>query len=311
MDNYPIVDGRVKHDRPCELMVVHHCNLRCQSCNSFSPIMPAVFSDPAAIEADLDTLGRVYTAKSIRVLGGEPLLHPQLAEILRRVRRSIERTSMARAVTMCTNGLLLDSRGAEVWELVEEIEISVYPGRCISNRQLDEYRARAERHGVALLVLLVDSFRTACSELGTDDDRTVDRIFKTCQTAHVWRCHLLQDGYLYRCPQSYFLHAMPGGMGNATEDGLKIGTGEGFRDELKRFLDSPIGPAACRRCRGRGGTKLPHTQLPRTRWFEPLRGPSEPLLDWAWMELLERDPGADDGFRYLKNDESIPAEWYA
>jgi len=77
---------------------MRRCNLACKYCNEFDD-----FSKPVPIDVmfrRVDKLGEFGTSV-ITISGGEPLLHPELDEIIRRIREN-------RAVAgMITNGYLL------------------------------------------------------------------------------------------------------------------------------------------------------------------------------------------------------------
>ena len=66
------------------LDILRGCNIRCRDCYNLQPdhIKPL-----AEIDAQLDTLMRLRRLQSISIVGGEPTLHPELVEIVRRVRR--------------------------------------------------------------------------------------------------------------------------------------------------------------------------------------------------------------------------------
>ena len=66
------------------LDILRGCNIRCRDCYNLQPdrIKPL-----AEIDAQLDALTRLRKLQSISIVGGEPTLHPDLVEIVRRVRR--------------------------------------------------------------------------------------------------------------------------------------------------------------------------------------------------------------------------------
>src|SRR4051812_10270641 len=82
-----LVDGKV-FTEGLELPIVRHCNLSCRACTHLSPIVPRQCTDPAEIARDLATLSRHYHVRCARVMGGEPLLHPRLIELLTVIRAS-------------------------------------------------------------------------------------------------------------------------------------------------------------------------------------------------------------------------------
>ena len=68
------------------------------------------------------------------------------------------------------------------------------------------------------------------------DDRPTGwcpRVYRTCQIAHVWRCHVLARGRLHRCSQSVFL---PSVLGTEPDPGFDL---DGTLEELVAFLESP------------------------------------------------------------------------
>ncbi len=88
---------------PCHPIVAHiiptrRCNLSCTYCNEFDDVSQPV--DTAEMLRRVDKLARLG-ATIITLSGGEPLLHPDADEIIRRIRR---RGAIA---TLITNGYLL------------------------------------------------------------------------------------------------------------------------------------------------------------------------------------------------------------
>src|SRR5689334_2525114 len=87
-----------EHPLLAHIIPMRRCNLACKYCNEFDD-----FSKPVPIDVmfrRVDKLGEFGTSV-ITISGGEPLLHPELDEIIRRIREN-------RAVAgMITNGYLL------------------------------------------------------------------------------------------------------------------------------------------------------------------------------------------------------------
>src|SRR6516225_2191697 len=86
------------HPLLAHIIPIRRCNLACKYCNEFDD-----FSKPVPTETmfrRVDRLAELGTSV-ITISGGEPLLHPELDEIIRRIR---ERGCIA---TLITNGYLL------------------------------------------------------------------------------------------------------------------------------------------------------------------------------------------------------------
>jgi MoaA/NifB/PqqE/SkfB family radical SAM enzyme len=95
-----IAKGVVSIDHPvmAHIIPIRRCNLACKYCNEYDDV-----SKPIPLEtmkARIDDLGRLGTT-IVTLSGGEPLLHPELDEIIARMR------SNSMIAGMITNGYLL------------------------------------------------------------------------------------------------------------------------------------------------------------------------------------------------------------
>lgn len=112
-----------------DVQVCDHCNLRCAGCIHFSPLADEYFLDPDEYERDLERLAAVPGIEgyfeTIVLMGGEPLLHPRIADVIRISRAHLPGENVA----LCTNGLMLKAMGDEFWDtLVEnEVELGISP----------------------------------------------------------------------------------------------------------------------------------------------------------------------------------------
>ena len=86
------------HPYMAHIVPMRRCNLACTYCNEFDD-----FSDPVTIDEmsrRIDHLGRLGTSV-ITISGGEPLLHPELDQVIARIRKT------GAIAGMITNGYLL------------------------------------------------------------------------------------------------------------------------------------------------------------------------------------------------------------
>ena len=86
------------HPIVAHIIPIRRCNLACSYCNEFDGI-----SKPVPIEMLLRRIDRLAELRTtvITISGGEPLLHPELDEIIRRIRHH------GAIATLITNGYLL------------------------------------------------------------------------------------------------------------------------------------------------------------------------------------------------------------
>lgn len=281
---YAVADGRVLTDG-LEVVITAHCNLRCRACAYLSPVMPTTAIAPAQIQRDLTILARFYHASEARVLGGEPLLHPELVPVLQVIRAS----GISDTIRVITNGLLLTRMPASFWDLADEVSISIYPGREPGDDAIAAAARTADEHGVRLRLKYFHYFRESYSELGTRDPELTGRIYRTCQMANVWRCNTVLNGHLYRCPQSAFLPSVIPRPG--TDDGLPLTDAPSFGQQLLAFLESSDPLGTCANCLGSVGRLFRHSQVRRPAWRTRQQHHTEELLDWEHLSELERNPG--------------------
>src|SRR5690348_4435511 len=86
-----------------EFNLTEHCNLSCYGCDHASPLLPTRLADLESFQRDLAALSEVFHSREIRLVGGEPLLHPRIVEFMRAARDS----GVADSVVIYTNGVLL------------------------------------------------------------------------------------------------------------------------------------------------------------------------------------------------------------
>jgi GTP 3',8-cyclase len=268
-----------------EINAVWHCNIRCAWCSHASPAQDRSVADPAGVERDLAGLASWMRVEHVRVLGGEPLLHPDLPTLLVGIRRS----GITDRVRVLTNGLGLTEVADGFWDLVDEVHISAYPSTEKQlQRSIAQLRSLADASGTGLVVKSFDRFRI--SYRAPDDDRELtERIYRTCQIANDWRCLTVESGRIYRCPQSAYLDRA-GELAPAlvAADALRI-QDIGAAAEVRDWLVQPSALYSCQRCAGSAGALRPHQQVRRGMpLFEP--GP----IDFPYLEQLEMDIGADN-----------------
>jgi len=72
--------------------IVSHCNLNCQCCDHFSPLAEKSFANIDIFEKDINRLSEISNATLdvLKLMGGEPLLHPKL----KYVNRELEKTGL-------------------------------------------------------------------------------------------------------------------------------------------------------------------------------------------------------------------------
>lgn len=106
--------GRVASD--LRISITDRCNLRCSYCippdaNDWLP--PADFLNAAEI-ARLSAIALDLGIRKIRITGGEPLLRPDLAEIISRIKREFLLRNLPPLIALTTNAIGLEKRLPEL-----------------------------------------------------------------------------------------------------------------------------------------------------------------------------------------------------
>lgn len=280
-----LVNGLIIPPTHLELLVADHCNLSCSNCNHASPLMPDWFADPDTVYRDFSILAKYYRPKFIKILGGEPLLHKQLTEVIHAVRA----TGISDHFTLVTNGVLLHQASDAILEAIDEIEISLYQGVKQTHRNIPLAWKRAEALGKKMTVYHYEQFRSTFSTRGSSDKALINDIFAACKIAHVWGCHAVRDGYFHKCPQSIYTARLSGAT--AGRDGLPIVDCNTFQLSLLEYVNSPAPLAACSHCTGTVGIQMPVRQQTKAHLTKEIDKTLQELVDYDWLErsLITQD----------------------
>ncbi|HJX31092.1 MAG TPA: hypothetical protein VJ624_04480, partial [Thermodesulfobacteriota bacterium] len=147
-----IVNGFIETPTHLELIVVDHCNITCRNCNHASPAIPSWYADPATVYRDFSVLAKYLRPKFIKVLGGEPLLHGHLDAVIQAARA----TGISDHFTLTTNGSLLHKASDAVWQAIDQVEISLYPGVTEAIKNILPAQKKAEHFGKKLTICRYD-----------------------------------------------------------------------------------------------------------------------------------------------------------
>ncbi|MDR0526896.1 MAG: radical SAM protein [Spirochaetaceae bacterium] len=181
---------------PVEFHVVEHCNLNCKGCNHFSPLAGEEFLPLENFEKDIKRLSEI-TKKlyQIKLLGGEPLLHPRLTDFLPVVRKYFPTTPLQ----ITTNGILLTRQPEQFWLDCRKnntlISISQYPVK-LDKKQIKQlskkYKVRVEYNGTT------GENRFCRLPLDIKGSQNIKKSFRKCVIS--WGCCVtIRDGKLFNC----------------------------------------------------------------------------------------------------------------
>jgi GTP 3',8-cyclase len=247
-----------------ETDITQACQLSCVACNHHVPLYRAAGprqTTAAQVERDLGHLATIMHADLWGALGGEPLLHRGLVDILGVVRAS----GIADRLEVWTNGLLLRRQGPEFWRAFDILVLSVYEGK-LTDDDLLWIRARCADENVVLDLKDERSwhnFRTLFEPEATNEEGTRVK-FHACSFRTYSR--VANEGWFFTCCCAPHMPVLLQGRPFGT-DGVKI---EGLTKEgLRLYLEREEPLSVCSICAGRA-TALPipwHEERDPVRWL--------------------------------------------
>lgn len=232
-----------------EFHVVHHCNLTCAGCSHFSPTAPSWFATPEHFENEVGLAAERLLPTYVHLLGGEPLLHPTLHELIPIARNAFARST----IKLVSNGVLFPRASRELLTAMVEhdihLAVSVYP-KVKTNQKLIE--AVCREHGITCEFWVQDTFLDFINPAG-DTNPSEARAKCPMEGASTVR-----DGRLYPCPVT----AWADFNGTAVCESDGVGLNESL-PLLASVLDLSRTTSRCRFCHT-SPERVPH-RLTRAR----------------------------------------------
>jgi hypothetical protein len=104
-----------------DIMIAYSCNVSCRGCISVSDINREGIEPVGNIQQWIEHWSEFVQPDVTVIFGGEPLLHPQIFDVCRAIRKSWPTT----VIRLITNGYLFNNHFAGTWFDFEPMEIQV------------------------------------------------------------------------------------------------------------------------------------------------------------------------------------------
>lgn len=251
---YTIENGKLQ-TRSLEIHIVDHCNLRCEGCCSLSPFLPKHFTSPEDVYRDLKIASQHLNPNYLKLVGGEPTLHPKLMECITAAKES----QIGKILSITTNGLLLHKMPNDFWQSIDALTISHYPKPALNVERLNIIREKADQYGVILNEKIQNDFVDMTRQSEYKDEIINQSIYKNCWLRE--RCHRLKDGRFYMCTRPAHFESYFRGQKNFTNDGILLTSDENMAEKIRDYLLRSECLDACRFCKGGHAEVKPHRQL--------------------------------------------------
>jgi ABC-2 type transport system ATP-binding protein len=141
---------KVRSELCFEVNLVDHCNLNCAFCTHFSPLAEdsvESYLDPDRFSRDCDRIAELTNGyvQYITFAGGEPLLHPNILEIIKIARG---RFDIKTRIIILTNGILLAAQKDVFWQCCAENGIKIHVSKYPIKLNIDEILRQSKKYGV-------------------------------------------------------------------------------------------------------------------------------------------------------------------
>jgi hypothetical protein len=176
-----------------EMHLADHCNLNCRGCSHYSSVSPQRFADPEQVERDFARLAELFgRVKVIRLMGGEPLLHPQLERFIVSARKYFPKADIA----LATNGLLVPKEPESFWQLLSSQRIALRVTDYPIKADRESIKSGSVRHGLEWWFSLPTK-RFLKVPIFPAGNRDPHEAYRLCRKYAY--CPFLRDGSVYPC----------------------------------------------------------------------------------------------------------------
>lgn len=180
-----------------EYHVCDHCNLNCKCCSHFSPISEGYSVTLKETEENFKKLSQNLQVQfsSIHLLGGEPLLHLQIIDIIQIVRKYFP----TKEIQIFTNGTLLTKQNDAFFIAIKNFSIKIGVTRYPCGVNYDKIETFLKDKGVDYYFT---SFRSSIDKfekrlLSEKEGSNCLINYLACKQVN---CHQLRDCKIYLCP---------------------------------------------------------------------------------------------------------------
>lgn len=179
-----------------EVELAGNCNLNCWGCNHFSPLINDELLSVDEFRKDFERLGTLFhhKVKRIKLLGGEPLLNPDIEKMLDIARKNFRKGE----IQIITNGTLLTRMSDSFWKACKKngivINITQYPIKI----NYEEIKCLAKKYRVRLFISNADGnkYQEKCA-IDLEGKQDIQYAYDNCYISK--DCHTLKNGRMYCC----------------------------------------------------------------------------------------------------------------
>lgn len=183
-----------------QYQVVNHCNLNCVCCMTAAPLAKPYYADIIKYEKDVKKIAEMTGGEILQfgLLGGEPLLHPEVADFAVIAREYLPNTD----IRIVTNMLLIKEMDDDFFRKVVRADIQFECSIYFPEEKFDYTAAFSfmKKKGIRAenIFVLTDSVRSFHNvSLSLNGKLTDDQPFHDCPIREFLS---FKDGKIFHCP---------------------------------------------------------------------------------------------------------------
>lgn len=230
-----------------EIHAAEHCNLNCKNCSMFCGLVETCdFPCYQEFEEGIKQLKNFFShIKKFRIIGGEPLLNPELDKYIRLIRNVYPYTD----IRLISNGILVTKMSDQLIQTIIDNDVTFIVTQYISlKHSIDEINRFLSKTGIRYIVTeAVLEFQKIYNALGDSD---IDENFYRCH----WKgsCATMYGTKIATCYVPFVIHYLSDKFNLAIEETGKIDLmEEGLTaQEIIKRMHTPFD--MCRYCAPKG-----------------------------------------------------------
>lgn len=247
-----------------DIEVTDFCNLKCKSCGSYAPLAKKTFADRNEIKKDLERLSELSSGvcHHINILGGEPLLHPEIVTIMEMTREYFPIGS----IFLVTNGILLMKQDKSFWDTCRSKDIIIAPTHYPIKIDYEKIRKKVLEEKCKYHCFGMPAKSWFVTGISEDANVHEAKRFLKCPNAN--NCSVLKEGKIYMCPKPAKVNLLNEAFGTSfkvtSKDYIDIYKAKNV-DEILEFLSKPI--PFCKYCKDWEKTEWGISKKERSEWM--------------------------------------------
>ena len=172
--------------------------MNCKNCDHFSPLAEPNFPKIKDFERDIKRFAQISNKEldTLKLLGGEPLLNPQIIDFMRIARENLPNTN----IQIVTNGILLNEQKENFWHACKKYNVIISVTKYPLNLDFDKIKNTAHKHDVEFEFYggTDNVVKTSLHiPLDLSGKQNIGKNFITC--FHANNCVMLKNGKIYPC----------------------------------------------------------------------------------------------------------------